>query len=283
MRVSRKGAFGVAAWLALGVAGPAAAQDGGALDGVKNDDGSFTPISSNVTVLQIVDNAESCVYDAGRGLVLALNRAEGPRDAMDDAFVSMVGPDGAVAMEKWEADGLVLNQPYGSAIAGGLLYVADRDGGTSKDDPSRAVLRIFDLATGAPKREVEVDSPGLNDIAVAADGTVYGTQTSLGRGPKEEPDPANWKVFAIAPDGSVSVLVEGEPLNMPNGIEVDAAGNIVVVDTGDAAVLTFSPDGIAPRNRAGGTAGQRRARADAGRDEVRRQHPRGRHLADQAW
>ena len=225
----------------------AAAQDDGpaALDGVRGEDGSFTPISENVKVFPIVDNAESCVYDADRGLVLALNRAQQPREALDDAYVSMLRADGTVETARWEADGLVMNQPYGSAIAGGLLYVADRDGGTSKDDPSRAVLRVFDLATGTRTREVAVDSPGLNDIAVGPDGTVYATQTNLGRGKKEKPDPENWKVFAIAPDDTVTVLVEGEPLMMPNGIEVDGSGNIVVVNTGDAAVVTFSPEGAA--------------------------------------
>lgn len=243
---------------AAGLAGGrAAAQDDApaSLDGIRGEDGSFTPISANVKVFPIVDNAESCVYDADRGLVLALNRAAQPREALDDAYVSMIRSDGTVETEKWEADGLVMNQPYGSAIAGGLLYVADRDGGTSMDNPSRAVLRVFDLATGAKTREVAVDSPGLNDIAVGPDGTVYATQTNLGRGKKEKPDPENWRVFAIAPDDTVTVLVKGEPLMMPNGIEVDDAGNIVVVNTGDAAVVTFSPEGAALKTEEAAQAG----------------------------
>jgi sugar lactone lactonase YvrE len=242
---------------AAGIAGHAGAQieEPASLDGVHGEDGSFTPISGNVTVFPVVDNAESCVYDAGRGLVLALNRAKQPREALDDAYVSMLRADGTVETARWDADGLVMNQPYGSAIAGGLLYVADRDGGTSKDNPSRAVLRVFDLATGAPVREVAVDSPGLNDIAVGPDGTVYATQTSLGRGKNEKPDPANWKVFAIAPDDTVSVLIEGAPLAMPNGIEVDGDGNLVVVNTGDAAVVTFSPDGAVMKTEEAAQAG----------------------------
>lgn len=228
---------------AAGIAGAAAAQDDAParLDGVEAEDGSFTPISENVKVFPVADNAESCVWDESRGAVLLLNRGAQPRDALDDGYVSVLHADGTA--EKWEADGLVMNQPYGSAIAGGLLYVADRDGGTSMKDPSRAVLRVFDLATGAPVRAVPVDSPGLNDIAVGPDGTVYATQTNLGRGKKEEPDPANWKVFAIAPDDAVSVLIAGAPLNLPNGIEVAADGTLVVVNTGDAAVVTFSPAG----------------------------------------
>ena len=230
---------------ATGASTGAETEGAAALDGVRAADGRFTPLSDNVSVFPIADNAESCVYDPERGLVLVLNRGRTPREALDDGYVSMIRADGTVVTPRWEADGLVLNQPYGSAIAGGLLYVADRDGGTSKEDPSRAVLRVFDLATGAPVRSVEVASPGLNDIAVAPDGTVYATQTNLGHGRKERPDPESWKVFAIAPDDAVVLLERGEPLRMPNGIEVDRDGNVVVVNTGDAAVVTLSPEGAA--------------------------------------
>lgn len=102
---------------------------------------------------------------------------------------------------------------------------------------------MFDMKTGAPKGEVKAAaSPGFNDIAVAADGTIYATQTNLGN-PAAPPDPATWKVFKITPAGEVSVLIDGEPLSQPNGIELDGDGNIVVVNVGSDAVLTFSPAG----------------------------------------
>lgn len=203
------------------------------------------PASANVTIFPVVQNAESCVYDPGHGQILAVNRALPPREKPDDAFVSVIGRDGTVTTRVWSGSGAkppVLNQPYGSAVANGTLYVADRKGGTSKQDPTTAVLRAFDLETGAAKAEVDVDSPGLNDIAVAADGTVYATQTSAG-GQKDNPDPATFKVFAITAGGAVSTLLTGAPLNLPNGIEIDGDGNIVVVNTGDDAVLTFSREG----------------------------------------
>ena len=50
-------------------------------------------------------------------------------------------------------------------------------------------------------------------------------------------------MLRVAPDGAVSIFVEGPPLQRPNGIAIDAAGDVVVVNTGDDAVLTFSPDG----------------------------------------
>ena len=209
-------------------------------------EGVTTPMSSNVKVFGSIINAESCVYDEDRGLILAVNRGAAQNQAPNDGYVSLVNHDGSVHTAKWigvTRDGLVLNQPFGSAIANGTLYVADRDGGTSDTDPSVSVLRMFDMTTGAPKGEIKAaDSPGFNDIAVAADGTIYASQTNLGiQG--APPDPAAWKVFEITPVGEVSVLIEDEPLSQPNGIELDGDGNIVVVNIGDDAVLTFSPEG----------------------------------------
>jgi sugar lactone lactonase YvrE len=209
-------------------------------------EGVATPISSNVKVFGSIVSAESCVYDESRGLILAINRGAAQNQTPNDGYVSLVNHDGSVHTAKWigaTRDGLVLNQPFGSAISSGTLYVADRDGGTSDTDPSVSVLRMFDVETGAPKGEIPApDSPGFNDIAVAADGTIYATQTNLGiQG--APPDPATWKVFKVTPVGEVSVLIEGDPLNLPNGIELDGDGNIVVVNIGTPDVLTFSPEG----------------------------------------
>lgn len=56
-------------------------------------------------------------------------------------------------------------------------------------------------------------------------------------------DSTTWRVWKIAPDGAASVFAQGAPLRQPNGVAFDPAGNIVVVNIGDAAVLTFSPAG----------------------------------------
>ena len=43
--------------------------------------------------------------------------------------------------------------------------------------------------------------------------------------------------------GEVSLFAEGAPLEAPNGLAIDQDGNIVVVNIGDNAVLTYGPDG----------------------------------------
>ena len=214
---------------------------------------TFAPMSANVKVFGAIFSAESCSYDAGRGVVVVPNRSVGQNVQTNNGFVSLINHDGSVHTARWigvqnpGADRatltppLVLNEPAGSDINNGMLYVADRDGGTGPNDPSIAVIRKFNMQTGAPAGEVRVDrSTGFNDIEVADDGTIYATQTGVGGA---NPDPSSWQVWKITRDGAAAIFVQGAPLRQPNGIAFDAQGNIVVINIGDTAVLTFSPGG----------------------------------------
>ena len=119
-------------------------------------------------------------------------------------------------------DGLDLYDPLGSAVSNGVLYTVDSP-----------YVRLFDLDTGSPLRSIAVpDSTLLNGIAVSDDGTVYASNT--------RPVGQIWKVTA---NGDVSLFATGAPLNAPNGVAIDQDGNIVVVNVGDNAVITYNPDG----------------------------------------
>jgi hypothetical protein len=215
-------------------------------------DGAFEPISSNVKVYGAIYSAESCSYDAGRGVIVVPNRCVSQNVQANNAWVSFINHDGSVHTARWIGvqnpperatltPPLVLNEPYGSDIANGVLYVADRDGGTTANEPSVAVIRRFDMRTGAPAGEIRVDrSTWFNDIEVADDGTIYATQTG-DRG--DSADPATWQVWKITPKGTASIFVQGAPLRQPNGVALDRQGNIVVVNIGTDEVLTFSPAG----------------------------------------
>jgi len=202
-------------------------------------DGQFQPMSANVKVFGGVVSAESCSYHPTRELIMVINRGVAQNEVPNDAYVSLLNRDGSVNVARWigvNRNGLTLNQPLGSTVHGGHLYVADRDGGTSQADPSVSVLRWFDLETGAPAGEVRIeDSLGFNDIAVAADGTIYGTDTGTGR------------IYQINPSGSWSVLLTGPPLSSPNGIAIDNDGNLVVVNMGDTNVVTLTRTGAVVR------------------------------------
>jgi hypothetical protein len=215
-------------------------------------DGTFNPASSNVKMFGAMYSAESCSYDATRGLIVVPSRGVPQNVQTNNAWVSFINHDGSVHTARWigvQNPGeraaltppLVLNEPYGSDIANGILYMADRDGGTSPTDPSIAVIRKFDMKSGRPAGEVKVDKAAwFNDIEVADDGTIYATVTGVGGA---TPDPATWQVWKIAPDGAASIFIQGAPLRQPNGIAFDPRGNIVVVNIGNDEVVTFSREG----------------------------------------
>ena len=193
--------------------------------GTINEAGVATPMSSNVKVYGSFRTAESCTFDPERNLILAMNNGISPTLEENDGYVSLINPDGSVHTSKWigaTRDGLMLNQPLGSAINNGVLYAVDLDS-----------VRMFDLATGEPMGSVEVEGANLlNGIGVAPDGTVYASNT---RAPE--------RIYKITPSGQTSIFAEGAPLAAPNGVAVDNQGNIVVVNVGDNAVITFSPSG----------------------------------------
>lgn len=193
--------------------------------GTINEAGVATPMSSNVKVYGSFRTAESCTFDPARNLILAMNNGIPQNQQENDGFVSLINPDGSVHTSKWigaTRDGLTLNQPLGSAINNGVLYAVDID-----------TVRMFDLATGQPMGAVQVpEATGLNGVGVAPDGTVYASNTR-----------ALERIYKITPSGQTSVFAEGAPLAAPNGVAIDNDGNIVVVNVGDNAVITYSPSG----------------------------------------
>ena len=218
-------------------------------------DGMFNPMSNNVKVYGSVYSAESCSYDPVRKVIVVPNRGVGQNVRTNDAWITFLNHDGSVHTSRWvgvqnpgaQRDNmtppLVLNEPLGSDIVNGVLYLADRDGGTGPNDPAVSVIRSFNMQTGLPGRSIRVEkSTGFNDIEVADDGTIYGTQTGAGG---QNPDATTWQVWKITPDGNASIFVQGAPLRQPNGVAFDTQGNIVVVNIGTEDVITFSPDGKA--------------------------------------
>ena len=213
--------------IAVVLAVPTAAQEFAAGEpiGALNEAGVWQPMSDNVTVYGSFHFSESCTFDPNKNLILAMNTGNRGDTSENDGFVSLINPDGSVHTPKWigaTRDGLELVDPLGSAISHSVLYTVDV-----------GYIRLFDLETGRPLRSIPVpESTILNGIAVADDGTVYASNT---RNPEQI-----WKVTA---DGEVSVFAEGAPLAAPNGVAIDQDGNIVVVNVGDNAIITYDQDG----------------------------------------
>lgn len=211
--------------------GPAGAQEfvaGQPLSAV-NEAGTHVPLSDNVKVYGSFFFSESCTFDPSRNLILAMNAGNRGDAAENDGYVSLINPDGSVHTAKWigaTRDGLELYDPLGSAISNGVLYAVDG-----------ATVRSFDLATGRPRRPIVVPvATRMNGIAVAADGTIYASNTR---------DPA--RIVKVTPDGTSSIFAEGDPLAAPNGVAIDRDGNIVVVNVESTAVITYDRNGTVVR------------------------------------
>jgi len=193
--------------------------------GTINESKVKTPMTSNVKVYGSFHFAESCTFDPERNLIVVMNAGNTQKLQENDGYVSLINPDGSVHTSKWigvTRDGLTLNHPLGSAIQGRTLYAADID-----------TVRTFDLNTGKPGDAHPIKGATiLNGIGVTKEGTIYVSNTS-------KPE----CIYKITKDGAVSTFVEGKPLDRPNGIAIDNDGNIVSVNIGDTAVLTFSPQG----------------------------------------
>ncbi|HET8698382.1 MAG TPA: SMP-30/gluconolactonase/LRE family protein [Gammaproteobacteria bacterium] len=200
-----------------------------------NEKGITQPLSKNVKVYGSFHFSESCTFDPDRNLIVAMNAAN-PRNVTapldpNDGFVSLINPDGSVHTAKWigaTRDGLTLIHPLGSAIQGGTLYAADGN-----------MIRTFDLKTGAPKQAFEVkEAVNLNGLGVAPDGTMYASNTGNAQQPENKQ-----RIYKVTASGESSVLVDGPPLNLPNGVAVDPDGNVVVVNIGSNDVQTFDKSG----------------------------------------
>lgn len=157
------------------------------------------------------DGSEAARYDDVRDEYIVSNLAA--RGADNNGFISRLSPDGKVIELRWIAggqNGATLVDPLGIYLKGDLLYVAD----------TKAV-RMFDRKSGAPRGNVEVpDAVRLNDLVVADDGTVYVTDSGN--------DTTPGALFRISPKGTVSAFApRGPELERPNGIALDADGNIV--------------------------------------------------------
>ena len=157
----------------------------------------FAAASGNVRMFGSLYQVESCSYDPERGVIVAPSRGVPQAVRANDAWISFINHDGSVHTPRWigiqnsgaERDTmtppLVLNEPLGSLIHNNVLYLAERDGGTpeatrpGQNLPSIAVVRSFDMNTGRPLKSVIVPgSTGLNDIAMAADGTPWFFETA---------------------------------------------------------------------------------------------------------
>lgn len=115
-----------------------------------------------------------------------------PNEKEGKGYISIVSMDGKIKTQKWCEN---LNSPKGMAISGNKLYVSEVDR-----------IAEIDLKTGKKLSEYPVESAVfLNDIAAAADGSLYISDSRTGT------------VYQLK-DGKVSVFIQSDDFPNPNGV-----------------------------------------------------------------
>lgn len=163
---------------------------------------------------------ESVLYDAAGDRYLVSNINGSPFEADNNGFISELLPDGTIKTPKLIAGGeknVKLDAPKGSAIVGKELWVADI-----------SVVRKFDLKTLEPKGDIALpDATFANDIAVAPDGKVYVSDTSMKPGPNGFESNGGDQVLVIDKTGKAKVLAKAKDFGGPNGLVFGPKGLLV--------------------------------------------------------
>ncbi|MEO6574159.1 MAG: SMP-30/gluconolactonase/LRE family protein, partial [Polyangiaceae bacterium] len=175
---------------------------------------------------------ESVFYDEANDRYLVSNINGKPVEADNNGYISVVSPDGKMVTEKWIAGGqnkVTLNAPKGTALAGGVLYVADID-----------TVRMFDAKSGAPKGELKV--PGatfLNDVSAAPDGRVYVSDSGL----NGDFGPTGTDAIYAVDKGKLKTVAKDASLGKPNGLLATKDG-LWVVTFGSGELYRLDPKAL---------------------------------------
>ena len=197
-----------------------------------------------VVVSDSLKNPESVKYDAEQDLFYVSN-VDGPSARKDNnGFIARLSGEGELTAARFVAGGkggVTLHAPKGMAITGETLWVTDID-----------AVRGFNRRTGEPTSTVDLSAQGakfLNDIAVGPDSVLYVTDTGIqydAKGLAQHPGPD--RIFRIEPrTGAVSVALETNALNKPNGIAWDVTNRrFVIVPFGGDTLLNWRPGMSSP-------------------------------------
>src|SRR5690606_37658430 len=211
------------------------AADAASLEGGATDTAAVAVAQGDFAIADgVFATPESVFWDEQADMYYVSNINGAPAEKDGNGFITRVRPDGTIATPRWidgaSAD-VTLHAPKGMAARGDTLWVTDID-----------TVRAFHRTTGQPIGAYGVEGATfLNDLATAADGTLYVTDTGVDASFQPMGRAAIYQVDAQ----NVTALARGDWLNSPNGI-VAVDGAIILVPFGGAAVMRVPLDGSAP-------------------------------------
>ena len=167
-----------------------------------------------------IQTPESVLYDATTDRYLVSNINGSPVAVDNNGYITEISGDGKVTKAKFIEGGAgktKLDAPKGLGLIGNVLYVSDI-----------TVVRKFDAKTGAPKGEIPIkDSTFLNDIAVAADGRVFVSDSGAKPGANGFEPTGTDAVYVIDKAGKVKTVAKSKDLGGPNGLFATDKGVLV--------------------------------------------------------
>jgi len=146
---------------------------------------------------------ESVLYDEARDVIYVANINGDPSVKDGNGFISILNSDGSFKNLEWIKG---LNAPKGMAIYKGKLYVSDID-----------QLVEIDIEKG--NISAKYDAPGaifLNDVTACMNGMIFVSDNRA-------------KKIHVLNDGKLTIWMEGEPFQNPNGLMAEK-GKLLVGD-----------------------------------------------------
>ena len=126
-----------------------------------------------------------------------------------------------------DLDGNLLVADAGNAVV--RRVTSDGEVSTVAGIPRDIRVSLKGPPADGPANEVKFGL--IQDLCMAADGTIYLTHTGPGA------------VRKIDPEGNVTTLADGESIGLPKGICLDHKGNLLVVNDLQRSIVRITPEG----------------------------------------
>jgi sugar lactone lactonase YvrE len=197
------------------------------------------------------DVPEAARYDPSLDGWFVSNVAGGATAKDNNGFISRLDSAGTIVALKFIAGGVgdvTLHAPKGLAIVADTLWVSDVD-----------AVRAFNRHTGVPVVSIDLSARGavfLNDIAVGPDGAIYITDSGLRADSAGLHHTGPDRVYRIDARRVVSIALDDDTLQGPNGITWDPRGRrFVITSYAGTHVFGWNPGDPVPTVLATGRGG----------------------------